>query len=460
VAPAVRFARTADGLTIAYASEGTGPPLVLVRGWITHLELTAADVSIAAFLGALQQHREVVRYDGRGNGLSSRSLGGHVTLDQLVLDIEAVVDALGAPTVTLWGSSFGGPAAIAYAARHPDTVDGLVLDGTYANGGRLGTPEQRQQFVSMLELARIQPEGVFAALSFMTDPDPGSGHEARVARLRQSIDAEAVVTLYSALYEFDVDDLLGQIRVPTLVLHRRGSRSIPFDQGRELAAGIPGATFVGLEGRAHNLWEERPAEALDAIGRFLGLPLELPPRPERRTAPPAPTTDDALPMAVLFTDMVGSTELTGRIGDEDAQTILRDHNAIVRRALEATRGREVKHTGDGIMASFPTVSAALTCAARIQQQIDEHNTSDPTHPLRVKVGINAGEPLSEDDDLFGTVVQLSARVCDRAGAGEVLVTNLVREMVAGKGFAFTDRGVVELKGFAEPVRLWSLDWSD
>jgi pimeloyl-ACP methyl ester carboxylesterase len=447
----IQFARTADGATIAYAEEGNGPQVVFVRGWITHLELQPDSEAYSSFFETMHPDFRVVRYDGRGNGLSDRELPDPVELDHLVLDVEAVIDALDPSPVILWGSSFGGPAAIGYAARHPEKVSSLILDGTYACGPNLADREQQEAFTAMLQLARVQPDGLFAALSFLTDPEPGAGHEARVDRMRHSISPEAVIALYTALYEFDVEELLPAIDVPTLVLHRRGSRSIPFDRGRELAAGIRGARFVGLEGRAHNLWEEHPREALSALGSFLGVGDAF----AKRLAPRA-SVDEAMPMAVLFTDIVGSTGFTARLGDHEAHEVVRHHNNIVREALAETRGREIKHTGDGIMASFPAVSAALACAARIQAAVAGAVTADHGEALVVRMGINAGEPLSEDDDLFGTVVQLAARVCDRAEPGQVLVTNLVRELASGKGFEFRDCGSSDLKGFDEPVHLWEL----
>lgn len=454
--PSVHFARTRDGRSIAYSAAGAGPTMVFVRAWITHLELSMGDPSFAAFVGALTEHLRLVRYDGRGNGLSDRHVDAPVALDDVVEDLRAVLDRLGDDPVILWGSSFGGPAAIRYAADRPDRVASLVLDGTFASGPRLGTAEQREQFLAMLQMSRVQPDGLFAALSFLTDPEPGGGHEARVRRLRNSISPDAVVALYSALYEFDVVDDLERIAVPTLVLHRRGSRAIPFDHGRHLAAAIPGAQLVALEGRAHNLWEERPDEALLAIGRFLGLDDAL-----AVAATGRGPADSSLPLAILFTDLVGSTELTGRVGDEVAQQVLRVHDAIVRDALGPNRGREVKHTGDGIMAAFPAVSAALACAATVQQEVARHNgqlAGGDGHELHVRIGINAGEPLSQDDDLFGTVVQLASRLCEHAGPDEVLVSNLVRELAAGKGFRFDDRGSRDCKGFDEPIRCWALDW--
>ena len=161
-------------------------------------------------------------------------------------------------------------------------------------------------------------------------------------------------------------------------------------------------------------------------------------------------------VTILFTDMEGSTTLTQRLGDDKAQEVLRTHNTIVRDGLKACGGSEIKHTGDGIMASFPTASKALECAVAIQHRFVEHSEANPDVPIRVRVGLNAGEPVAEDEDLFGTAVQLAARVCARAEPGQVLVANVVRELAAGKPFLFSDQGDVVLRGFEDPVRLYEV----
>jgi adenylate cyclase len=165
-------------------------------------------------------------------------------------------------------------------------------------------------------------------------------------------------------------------------------------------------------------------------------------------------------VTILFTDMEGSTSLTQRLGDAAAQDILRTHNRIVRDALAAHSGNEIKHTGDGIMASFTSASAALEAAVAIQKALADHNQGDPDTPIRVRIGLNAGEPVAEDEDLFGTAVQLAARVCDKAEPGQVLVSNVVQELAAGKGFDFADQGEASLKGFEKPVRLHAVRWHD
>jgi class 3 adenylate cyclase len=176
-------------------------------------------------------------------------------------------------------------------------------------------------------------------------------------------------------------------------------------------------------------------------------------QPSAAQAPPA-----AGLVTILFTDIEGSTTLTQHLGDAKAQDLLRSHNTIVREALKAHGGSEIKHTGDGIMASFVSVSGALGCAIAIQRAVAARAEEHPDIPLRVRIGLNAGEPVAEDEDLFGTAVQLAARVCAQAQPGEILIPEGVRHLVAGKGFLFSDRGDVVLRGFEDPVRLYEVRW--
>ena len=164
--------------------------------------------------------------------------------------------------------------------------------------------------------------------------------------------------------------------------------------------------------------------------------------------------------AFLFTDMESSTASRQRLGDAKVQGLVRVHNTIVREALSAHAGSEIKHTGDGIMASFPTASGALECAVAIQRGIASHVEEHPDAPLQVHIGLNAGEPIAEEQDLFGTSVDLAKRICDQAGSGEIFASNVVRELTAGKGFLSADRGETELRGFEDPVKLWELRWQE
>ena len=211
-----------------------------------------------------------------------------------------------------------------------------------------------------------------------------------------------------------------------------------------------------LEGD-HHLPEDGDSEAiLRVIEDFLGVE-----KPASGT-PPAPATQsyaDA-PVTLLFTDIEGSTTLTDRLGDAKAQELLRDHNRIVRQALSARGGSEVKHTGDGIMASFPSASGALDAAISMQRLLAKRNEEQPDEAVQVRIGLNSGEPVREGDDLFGTSVQLARRICDTAAPGQILASNVVRELVAGKGFLFADLGESAMRGFEDPIRVYEVRWSE
>jgi class 3 adenylate cyclase len=258
-----------------------------------------------------------------------------------------------------------------------------------------------------------------------------------------------VARLVELAYRTDVTELLPAVTAPTLVLHRRGDRVVPFRMGRELASVLPNARLVTLDGDIHWPWFGDTGAVLKSILEFLGVGA---PGPVEATR----TGEGAL--TILFTDMEGSTTLTQRLGDAKAQEVLRTHNTIIRDALPAHGGSETKHTGDGIMAAFPSASRALECAVAIQRALASHNENSPDTPVRVRIGLNAGEPIAEDHDLFGTAVQLAARVCAHAHPGQILASDVVRQLAAGKGFLFSGVGHVTLRGFEEPVLLYEVAW--
>jgi len=459
----IRFCTTTDGVRIAYATAGQGPPLVSVAGWFSHLEFEWGR-PLFAFrnLEPLADSHLVVRLDGRGMGLSDRNVKDFA-LEGKVKDLEAVVDALGLGRLSLIGQSESGATAITYAVQHPERVDRLILYAAFARWPRpLETDQQRKEFEATVTLMRagwgqdVPAYRQFFTSLFLPDADAET-LQAFSEMERLSASPENAAEFLSKLPEIDVTDLLPQIKVPTLVIHRRGDNAVPFDAGRELASLIPAARFLPLEGRNHAVL---PGEAefdryFQAIKDFLG----------GRQKPAEPPTGL---VTILFTDMEGSTSLTQRLGDAGAQEVLRAHNRIVRDALKAHAGSEIKHTGDGIMASFASPSRALECAIDIQRAFAERNRTvgagfkpAPTpspEPIRVRIGLNAGEPVAEDQDLFGTAVQLAARVCARAEPGQILVPEGVRHLVAGKGFLFSDQGDVALRGFEDPVRLFEVRW--
>jgi class 3 adenylate cyclase len=297
--------------------------------------------------------------------------------------------------------------------------------------------------------------------------------------VRESMSPEMAVRYMEFARTLDVRPYLSQVRAPTLVLHRAGYRDVPVSVGRAIAAKIPDARFVAIDGdTGHPFCGD--LTHLEKVRAFLD---------EGRPRGPAPE----MPMAgavhtILFTDMESSTATRQRLGDAKAQELLRAHNGIVRDALRTQGGSEIKHTGDGIMASFPSASGALECAIAIQRAVAERNESilrqaqderqgqgkrqgqaaqaepveanaEPVEAqLRLYIGLNAGEPIAEEDDLFGTSVDLAKRICDHAGPGEIIVSDVVRQLAAGKGFLFSDRGDTALRGFEDPVRLYEVSW--
>ena len=454
----IRFCTSSDGTRIAYATAGQGPPLVRALGWLTHLEYEWENPLWRVFIHAMSRRYLLVRHDGRGMGLSDRRVSDYSPEAQ-VRDLEAVVDALGLERFALWGYSQGGATSITYAVRYPERVSRLILQGSFARMGWLiDTEEGQQLFQTALSLIRqgwstdLPAYRQFFTSLFMPDADTEAIRQFNEMQ-RISASPENAAALFSAMRDTDVSELLSQVRAPTLVVHCRGDATAPFEAGRELAAAIPGARFLPLDSRNHAILPHEPAaEAVGkAVEEFLGE------GEEGAAATAAPPREPGGLVTILFTDVEGSTALTQRLGDAKAQEVLRTHNRIVRDALEAHTGSEIKHTGDGIMASFSSATRALECAIAIQRAFAEHSES-AEEPIRVRIGLNAGEPVAEEKDLFGTAVQLAARICAYAQPGEILAADVVQQLAAGKGFSFADKGEATLKGFEKPVRLHEVRW--
>jgi class 3 adenylate cyclase len=242
--------------------------------------------------------------------------------------------------------------------------------------------------------------------------------------------------------ETDVSDLLDKVQAPTLVVHMKGAIYPSLDSARELVAGIPDAQLALLDGESIVPYFIDSRAAVDAIDQFLG-------------GSGTSTTAVASGLrTVLFTDLVGHTEMMSRLGDERGRDVLREHERITREVLKAHGGEEIKSMGDGFMASFGSVTRAVECAIALQTSFAGHEGE----PLSVRVGLNAGEPIEEDGDLFGATVILASRIAAKAEGGEILVADTVRGLCSGKGFLFADRGEFVAKGFEEPVRVYEVKW--
>ena len=445
----VRYCTTGDGVRIAYCSQGEGPPLVITPIFVESFSLYHLLPEIDRFLDRMLPVRRVILYDGRGTGLSQRD----VTFERRGIDedLAAVVAATGEQPAALWANFVFGAAAIRFAARHPESVDRLVLFGALA---RLSDAFPDAVLRSFGELAKTN--WPLAAQTFgdmsTRQADPAAGLRwGEVYRQSMSGDQLALSIAATIAEHYDARGELPNVRVPTLVMHRKGDTNVPLALAQEIAAAIPDARFVPVEGViSHYAFGDQEA-VLRAALPFLR-------RGEPATMDAAASVEPSGVRTVLFTDIVGHTEMMRRLGDERGRQVLREHERITREALKAHGGSEVKTMGDGFMASFSSATKALECAIAIQQAFAERNESAP-EPILVRVGLNAGEPIAEEEDLFGTAVNLAARICSRAEAGQILAPVVVRELAAGKPFMFADLGETELRGFEDPVRLFEVRWA-
>jgi class 3 adenylate cyclase len=450
--PRIQYAQTSDGVSIAFWTLGEGTPLVQMPNFpFSHIQLEWQDLHRRGWYQRLAEKRKLVRYDGRGTGLSERS-AADFSLDAQVLDLEAVVQRLALERFALLGPYNGGPAAIAYAARRPEKVSHLILWCAWARASDWSRSPQLRALRGLLDKDWDTYTETYAHIGAAWSP--GEEPHRWAAFLRESITQEAMQELAGAIRGFDVTDDLAQVKSPTLVLHRRQYPLLDVDVARRLASRIPDARLALLESATEAPWKGDPwlgdmEAVLAAIDEFLGEGQEV-------AAAAEPSAAGAF-RTILFTDVEGSTALTERLGDAKAREVLRWHERIVREALKAHGGAEVKAMGDGFMASFSSATRALECAIAIQRAFAGHNEA-ADEPTRVRIGLNAGEPIAEQEDLFGTAVNMAARIAAEAEGGEILASDVVRQLVAGKGFLFADRGDVALRGFEEAVRLYEVRW--
>jgi len=453
----IQFAHTSDGVLIAFRQTGQGPPVLGTPAWVSHLEL---DLQLRrlfpSFYDDLSTHRTVIEFDGRGTGLSDRDVSD-VSAPARARDIEAVVDHLGLESVTLFIWSLNSPAGIIYAATHPERVSRLICYAAFARYTAPGREPLGRAFVDL-----IRAEWGLGSRTIVDFIAPGADKEttdAISAYQKEAASPEtAAAIMEESLFRIDVREYLPRLTMPAVVAHRRGDPAVPFECGRELAALLPNAQLVPLPGDQHLPWQGDTKALLAALRAFLGDPAGA----VEATAPPRPAVPEAASglQIILFTDMSGSTALTHQLGDARAQELLRVHDAIIRDALRQHGGTKIKHTGDGVMASFGSASGAIECAIAVQKAIAAHNADEPDGAIRVRIGLNAGEPVAEGQDLFGSAVQAAARITAYARPGQILVADVVRQLAAGKGFAFSNRGRVALKGFPHRFRLHEVRWAE
>ncbi len=439
--PRIQYAKTADGVSIAFWTLGEGMPVVEMPTlpW-SHIQLEWQNPDQRRFYERLAENRRLVRYDGRGTGLSDRDVADY-SVDAQMLDMQAVVERLGLDRFALIGAFTACPLAIAYAARHADSVSQLFLWCPW-------TPEAaRGQALRTLREADWE---LFTEAAAHVSLGWSAGEEAhrQAAYLRECVTAEAARAIHGALEEFDLTTVLSDVKSPTLIIHRREVAIVGVEVVKGLASGIPNARLVLLEGDSILPWMGDMEAMLMAMA---DLNEASSPVQTERVATGGLCT-------ILFTDVEGSTALTRRLGDAKAREVMRNHERITREALRTHGGTEVKAMGDGFMAYFSSATRALECAIAIQRAFAAHSDENPEIPIKVRIGLNAGEPIAEHEDLFGTAVIVAARIAEQAKGEEVLLSDVVRQLVAGKEFVFSDRGEVALKGFTDLMRLYQVQW--
>jgi class 3 adenylate cyclase len=430
-----------NGVSIAYQVHEGGPlDLVLVPGFVSHLELFWDDPATVRFLRRLNSFARVLLWDKREQGLSDRT-GRPPTLEDSMDDLRAVIAAAGWERPALLAISEGGPMATLFAATHPERVSSLVLFGTFARMLEAPDFEHGMPGEALAAWGEIVKRewGTAVGVDLWAPSAVGdSDFERWWSRLlRGGTSPSGALALMDLYREIDVRGVLPAIDVPTLVLQRRDDRIARVGQGRYLARAIPGAKYVELEGEDHLAVAGDQDALLDEVEEFL-VGSRRGSEPERALA------------TILFTDIVGSTARAATLGDRAWRQLIERHDAAVRRQLALHRGREVKTMGDGFLATFDGPARAIRCAGALKHELAELG-------LEVRAGIHTGEVELIGDDVSGMAVNIGARIGALAGPGEVLVSSTVRELVVGSGLEFADRGIQTLKGAPGEWRLFAVD---
>jgi pimeloyl-ACP methyl ester carboxylesterase len=436
--PQTRYASCGD-LSIAYQVLGEGPrDIVIVPGWLSHIELFWNDPGYHRFMNGLADFARVITYDKRGTGLSD-PITSAPSLDERMDDVRAVLDAAGSERATVFGVSEGGPISALFAATYPERTEALMVYGSVVCGpydaDTPGGDRWQRLFERVLGSVDRWGEGETIEWAAPSVDSPVARRMTGLVERAAMSPAMARANMAANLEKIDVRPVLPSVRVPTLVLHRRGD-PIPIDGARYYAEHIPGARLVELEGFDHSPFAGDVDAIVGEIEEFL-------------TGTRASHVTDRVLATVLFTDIVGSTERAAELGDSAWRKLLESHDEVVRRQLVAHGGREVKHTGDGFLATFAGPARAVRCASTIVSELAELG-------IPVRAGLHTGECEQRGEDVGGLAVHIGARIGALAGPSEVLVSGTVRDLVLGSGIEFVDRGVHQLKGVPGDWRVYAV----
>lgn len=426
--PETKYARSGD-VHIAYQVVGNGPlDLVLIPGFLTHLEYQWEEPRYARWLERLASFSRLIRFDKRGTGLSDRA-SAIPTLEQRMDDVRAVMDAVGSQRAVLFGVSEGGPMSLLFAATYPQRTAALILYGSFARRawapdhpfGR--THEDLQRELDQFERAWGQAGTVTA----LRAPSADAAYQ-RWAQTywRLSGSPGAAIAIMRINMEIDVRHILPAIRVPTLVLHRTDERVVHVEQSRYLGAHIPGAELVEFPGIDHTPFVGNSDAIVEKVQEFA-------------TRVHDAAEHDRVVATILFMDIARSTERAAAVGDREWRQLLEQYYSTVRRELVRFRGHEIDTAGDGLFASFDGPARGIRCAASVRDAVR-------TSGIELRAGLHAGECERVGEKLAGIAVHIGARVAARAAPGEILVSHTVRDLVAGSGLVFESRGAHTLKG--------------
>ncbi len=436
-----RYARSGD-VNVAYQVTGDGPiDLVFVPGFFSHLEYAWENPLFARFLMRLASFARLIRFDKRGTGLSDR-VTEMPALEQRMDDVRAVMDAVGSRRAVLLGISEGAPMSILFAATYPERCQALIMYGSFArmlwapDYPHGATPEDIQATLDKIDQAWGSPVGVERLAPSMAGDERFRDWWAAHFRLSASPGAAKALVRMNA--EIDVRHLLPAISVPTLILHRTGDRSVPIAAARYMATRIARAKYVELPGDDHMVWVGDPDAVLRAIEEFVTVVTGV--RPADRV--------DRLLTTVLLLEIVDAVECAARLGDGRWHECLEDCHAIVVCELDRFRGREIGSPSEQFSAMFDGPARAIRCALA---------TIAATRPLGIELraGIHTGECEVSGDRVSGITRHIAARVAANAAAGEVLVSRMVKDLIAGAGLWFEERGVRSLKGVPGELRLFA-----
>jgi pimeloyl-ACP methyl ester carboxylesterase len=437
--PETRYVASGD-VNIAYQVVGDGPrDLIIVPGWLSNIEVFWEEPTLVRFLERLATFSRLILFDKRGTGLSDR-ISDMPMLETRMDDVRAVMDAVSSERAALLGYSEGGPMSALFAATFPARTSALIMIGSFAR--RIQSPDypwaptvdERDQFIEITRREWGGPVGIEARAPSMAHDERFRTWWARM--LRMSASPGANVALLKMNSEIDVRHVLPTIRVPTLLIHNVGDRCVDVRDSRYMATQIPGAKYVELDGIDHLPWVGNPEAIFDEIEEFL-TGVRTGPDPDRVLA------------TVMFTDIVESTARAVELGDRAWRDVLVRHHTLVRDELSRFRGREIDTAGDGFFATFDGPARAIRCACAISTRVRSLG-------IDVRAGLHTGECEVIGEKVGGIAVHIGARVAGLAEAGEVLVSNTVKDLVAGSGIGFQSRGVHMLKGIPGEWNLFAV----